>query len=127
MMQPTQNLHVKEIVRLLPPRGLKDTFPMTERANQTVVEGRENMIRIMRQEDPRLLVIVGPCSIHDANGALDYARRLNRLREELGDQLCLVTRVYFEKPRTTIGWKGLVNDPNLDGSYDIETGMKKAR
>src|SRR6266496_6509917 len=127
MMQPTQNLHVKEIVRLLPPRALKDEFPMTERANQTVVEGREIVKRILRGDDPRLLVIVGPCSIHDVDGALEYAQKLNRLREELADQLYIVMRVYFEKPRTTIGWKGLINDPHLDGSYDIDTGLKKAR
>src|SRR5213596_2199007 len=127
MMQPTQNLHVKEIVRLLPPRALKQEFPMTERANQTVVEGREMVKRILRGEDPRLLVIVGPCSIHDVDGALEYAQKLNRLREELGDGLCVVMRVYFEKPRTSIGCKGLINDPRLDGSYDIDTGLKKAR
>jgi len=126
-MQPTQNLHVKEIVRLLPPRALKDEFPMTERANQTVVEGREVVKRILRREDPRLLVVVGPCSIHDLDGALEYARKLNCLREQLAGQFSIVMRVYFEKPRTTIGWKGLINDPHLDGSYDIETGLKKAR
>jgi len=126
-MQPTQNLRVKEIVRLQSPRVLKVEFPASERANQTVVEGRETVKRILRKEDPRLLVIVGPCSIHDPDGALEYAKKLNRLREELADQLCLVMRVYFEKPRTTIGWKGLINDPHLDGSYDIETGVKKAR
>src|SRR5205809_1394774 len=126
-MQPTKNLHVKEIVRLLPPRALKQEFPMTERANQTVVEGREIVKRILRGQDPRLLVIVGPCSIHDVDGALEYAQKLNRLREQLADQLCLVMRVYFEKPRTTIGWKGLINDPHLDGSYDIDSGLKKAR
>ena len=126
-MQPTQNLHVKEIVRLLPPRALKEEVPMTEGANHTVFEGREAIKRILRQEDPRLLVIVGPCSIHDVSGALEYAQKLNRLRLELADQLCVVIRVYFEKPRTTIGWKGLVNDPRLDGSYDIESGLKKAR
>ncbi len=126
-MQPTQNLHVKEIVRLLPPRALKDEFPMTERANQTVVEGRETVKRILRGEDPRLLVIVGPCSIHDVDGALEYAQKLNQLREELAGHLYIVMRVYFEKPRTTIGWKGLINDPRLDGSYDIDTGLKKAR
>src|SRR3989449_10586316 len=126
-MQPTQNLHVREIVRLLPPRALKEEFSMTERANQTVVEGREAVRRILRQEDPRLLLIVGPCSIHDVDGALEYAQRLNRLREELADQLEIIMRVYFEKPRTTIGWKGLINDPHLDGSYDIEMGLKKAR
>jgi len=126
-MQPTQNLHVKEIVRLLPPRELKDEFPMTEQSNQTVVEGREIVKRILNGDDPRLLVIVGPCSIHDVDGALEYAQKLNRLREELADQLYIVMRVYFEKPRTTIGWKGLINDPHLDGSYDIDTGLKKAR
>ncbi len=100
---------------------------MIERANRTVVEGREAVRRILRQEDPRLLLIVGPCSIHDVDGALEYAQRLNRLREELADQLEIIMRVYFEKPRTTIGWKGLINDPHLDGSYDIEMGLKKAR
>jgi len=126
-MKPTQNLHVKEIVRLLTPQALKDEFPMSERANQTVVEGREVIKRILRQEDPRLLIIVGPCSIHDADGAMEYAEKLNRLREALADQLYVVMRVYFEKPRTTVGWKGMINDPRLDGSYDIETGLKKAR
>ncbi|PYK98910.1 MAG: 3-deoxy-7-phosphoheptulonate synthase [Verrucomicrobia bacterium] len=126
-MQPTQNLHVKEIVRLLPPRALRSEFPMTEPANRTVIEGREAVKRILSREDARLLVIVGPCSIHDVDGALDYAQRLTRLREELADRLCIVMRAYFEKPRTTIGWKGLVNDPHLDGSYDIENGLKKAR
>ena len=91
---------------------------MTERANQTVVEGRDIVKRILRREDPRLLVIVGPCSIHDVDGALAYARKLNRLREELAGQICIVMRVYFEKPRTSIGWKGLINDPHLDGTYD---------
>ena len=100
---------------------------MTERANQTVVEGREVVKRILRREDPRLLVVVGPCSIHDLEGALEYARKLNCLREQLAGQFSIVMRVYFEKPRTTIGWKGLINDPHLDGSYDIETGLKKAR
>jgi len=102
-MRPTQNLHVKEIVRLLPPRALKDEFPMSERANQTVVEGRETIKRILRQDDPRLLIIVGPCSIHDPDGAMEYAEKLNRLREGLADQLCVVMRVYFEKRRRSVG------------------------
>src|ERR1051326_2533521 len=117
-MKPTQNLHVKEIVRLLPPRALKSEFPMSEQANSTVVEGRGTVQRILRQEDPRMLVIVGPCSIHDVQGACEYAEKLNRLRESLADRLYIVMRVYFEKPRTTIGWKGLINDPHLDASYD---------
>src|SRR5437764_8136352 len=103
-MQPTQNLHVKEIVRLLPPRALKDEFPMSERANRTVVEGREAVKGILRQEDPRLLIIVGPCSIHDVDGALEYAQRLNRLREELAERLCIVMRVYLKSlARPSVG------------------------
>jgi 3-deoxy-7-phosphoheptulonate synthase len=100
---------------------------MSEPANQTVVSGRESVQNILRQTDPWLLVIVGPCSIHDTQGALDYARRLSQLRAELADVFCILMRVYFEKPRTTIGWKGLVNDPHLDGTYDIATGLRRAR
>jgi 3-deoxy-7-phosphoheptulonate synthase len=92
-----------------------------------VVACRERIQRILFREDPRLLVVVGPCSIHDLDGALDYARRLNQLRLELASQMEIVMRAYFEKPRTTIGWKGLINDPHLDGSYDMETGIKRAR
>jgi 3-deoxy-7-phosphoheptulonate synthase len=92
-----------------------------------VARSRERIIRILRQEDPRLLVVVGPCSIHDEKGALEYATRLNALRQEFAGRLEIVMRVYFEKPRTTIGWKGLINDPHLDGSQDIETGLKIAR
>jgi 3-deoxy-7-phosphoheptulonate synthase len=123
----TQDLHVKEIVRLLTPRELKAQLPMTEAASATVARCRERLIRILRREDPRLLVVVGPCSIHDEKGALDYAERLNALQRELAGQLEIVMRVYFEKPRTTIGWKGLINDPHLDGSQDIEAGLKIAR
>ena len=126
-MFPTQDLHVKEIVRLLPPRALKAELPMTEACNATVVRGREAINAILAQKDPRLLVVVGPCSIHDPVGALEYAGKLNALRQEFGDRLEIVMRVYFEKPRTTIGWKGLINDPHLDNSYDIEGGLKKAR
>jgi 3-deoxy-7-phosphoheptulonate synthase len=115
------------MVRLLPPGAIKSMFPMSEKANQTVVNGRQAVQNILRQVDSRMLVIAGPCSIHDVDGALDYAQRLSRMREELADQFCILMRVYFEKPRTTIGWKGLVNDPHLDGTYDIETGLKKAR
>jgi 3-deoxy-7-phosphoheptulonate synthase len=126
-MFPTHNLHVKESARLLPPRALKAAWPMTEVANRTVVEGRDAVAGILQGADPRLLVIVGPCSIHDADAALEYADKLNGLRRELAGACCLVMRVYFEKPRTTIGWKGWINDPHLDGTYDIETGLKKAR
>ena len=126
-MLPTQNLHVKETVRLTPPRDLKAELPMTEASNQTVVEGRQTISQILGQTDPRLLLVLGPCSIHDPKGALDYATRLNALRQEFQDRLCIVMRVYFEKPRTTIGWKGLIYDPHLDGSDDIQTGLKQAR
>lgn len=100
---------------------------MTEEANATVVEGRLTIQNILSHEDPRLLVVVGPCSIHDPAGAMEYARRLAELREEVKDSMYIVMRVYFEKPRTTVGWKGLINDPHLDGSYDIESGLKIAR
>jgi 3-deoxy-7-phosphoheptulonate synthase len=126
-MLPTQDLHVKEIVRLLTPRVLKDELPASEAANSTVVHGREAIRNILEQKDPRLLVVVGPCSIHDVKGALDYAGRLARLRQELAGRMEIIMRVYFEKPRTTIGWKGLINDPCLDDSHDIETGLKIAR
>jgi 3-deoxy-7-phosphoheptulonate synthase len=126
-MFPTQNLHVKETVRLLAPNALKEQSPVSAAANRTVFESRRRVVDILGQKDPRMLVIVGPCSIHDVDGALEYGKRLNVLREELSEQFEIVMRVYFEKPRTTIGWKGLINDPHLDGTYDIETGVKKAR
>jgi len=126
-MRPTQDLRVKETVRLLPPRTLKGEVPMTEAANETVVNSRDLITRILQRNDPRFLVVIGPCSIHDPQGALEYAARLNKLRQELADRLYIVMRVYFEKPRTTIGWKGLINDPHLDDSYDIEAGLKIAR
>lgn len=126
-MFKTQDLHVREIVRLASPRTLKELFPAMPEATATVVQSRERIIRILQQEDPRLLVVIGPCSIHDEKSAMEYAGRLNTLRRELADRMELVMRVYFEKPRTTLGWKGLINDPHLDGSQDIETGLKIAR
>ena len=126
-MYRTQDLHVKEIVPLLPPRAIKALAPVSETVNATVARSRERVIRILRQEDPRLLVVIGPCSIHDEKSALEYATRLSRLQKEFTNKLEIVMRVYFEKPRTTIGWKGLINDPHLDGSQDIETGLRTAR
>src|SRR5882724_42301 len=126
-MFPTQNLRVSEVVRLSPPRALKAELPMTEAANATVVRGRQSIQAMLEQKDPRLLVVVGPCSIHDAKGAMEYAGKLNVLRKEFADQMEIVMRVYFEKPRTTVGWKGLINDPHLDNTHDIEAGLKKAR
>jgi 3-deoxy-7-phosphoheptulonate synthase len=126
-MYRTQDLHVKEIVPLLSPQALKALSPTPEAVNDAVAETRRRVTRILHQEDPRLLVVVGPCSIHDEKSALEYATRLSGLQRELADKLEIVMRVYFEKPRTTIGWKGLINDPHLDGSQDIETGLKIAR
>jgi 3-deoxy-7-phosphoheptulonate synthase len=126
-MLPTQNLHVQEMVRLITPRALKTEFPVSEESNRTVVESRQRVLDILAQKDSRLMVVVGPCSIHDVEAALDYGSKTKVLRDECGDRLEIIMRVYFEKPRTTTGWKGLINDPRLDGSYDIETGLKKAR
>jgi 3-deoxy-7-phosphoheptulonate synthase len=123
----TQDLHVKGIVRLLTPQAMKAQSPTPEAVNAMVARSRKRIIRILRREDPRLLVVIGPCSIHDEKGALEYATRLNALREQFADRMEIVMRVYFEKPRTTVGWKGLINDPHLDGSQDIEAGLKIAR
>lgn len=126
-MEPTQDLNIRDMTPLIPPRALKAEIPMTEAANRTVVASREAIKRILRKEDPRLLVVIGPCSIHDPEAALEYAGRLNALRDELQDRLCIVMRVYFEKPRTTVGWKGFIYDPHLDGSDDMATGLRSAR
>ena len=126
-MLPTNNLHVRESIRLLTPRELKTRFPMTAAANRTVVEGRNTIISILNRTDPRLLVVLGPCSIHDPKAALEYAAKLKALQAELAEQFHIVMRVYFEKPRTTVGWKGLIYDPHLNGSDDIATGLERAR
>ena len=101
----TQDLHVKEIVPLLPPRAMKALAPTPEAVTATVAQARDRVIRILNQKDPRLLVVIGPCSIHDEHSALEYATRLSNLQKEFADQMEIVMRVYFEKPRTTIGWK----------------------
>ena len=126
-MQQTQDLRVAGFSRLQAPCRIKEQLPTSERANETVVRGRRGVLDILNQRDPRLLVVLGPCSIHDPAAALDYAKRLVALRESLGDRLEIIMRVYFEKPRTTVGWKGLINDPNLDGSFDIDAGLHTAR
>lgn len=123
----TQDLNVKEIIRLLAPHTLKAELPITDAASEKVARSRETITGILQQKDPRLLVVVGPCSIHDVKGALEYAEKLSVLRQEFASQMEIVMRVYFEKPRTTIGWKGLINDPRLDNSQDIESGLKIAR
>jgi 3-deoxy-7-phosphoheptulonate synthase len=127
MLQPTNDLRVLSTRRLLTPQALKARLPMTQAANATVVASRQIIRDILARNDQRLLVVVGPCSIHDPVAALEYAQRLVAMREAIEDQFYLVMRVYFEKPRTTIGWKGLINDPHLDGSYDIEAGLEIGR
>ena len=126
-MHATQNLHVRELKALPTPRTLKTEIPLTDTASETVVNARNTIKDILEGRDKRFLVLVGPCSIHDPKAALEYADRLNVLRSKYEDQLFIVMRVYFEKPRTTIGWKGLIYDPNIDGSYLINEGLKLGR
>lgn len=126
-MHKTQDLHVVATRPLASPALIHHELPLTETAAALVTSTRDRVRNILYNEDRRLLVIVGPCSVHDVDAALDYGHKLVALREELADSLEIVMRVYFEKPRTSIGWKGLINDPHLDGSYDINTGLRIAR
>jgi 3-deoxy-7-phosphoheptulonate synthase len=123
----TDDLRIKEIKELLAPEVIRDEFPTTERAAQVTYETRHEIHRVLHGADDRLLVIIGPCSIHDPKAALDYAHRLETERESLRSDLLIVMRVYFEKPRTTVGWKGLINDPRLDGSFQINEGLRTGR
>jgi 3-deoxy-7-phosphoheptulonate synthase len=127
LMQQIQDLRVAGFVRLQAPRALKQELTASARVNDVVVAGRRAVLDILAQRSDRLLVVVGPCSLHDPKGALEYASKLARLSEQLSDRLLIVMRTYFEKPRTTIGWKGLINDPAMDGSCDIERGIRIAR
>lgn len=126
-MEKTYDLHVDTFDPLISPSQLKDMVPISELSHRTIIDGRRAIADILDGKDPRLLVITGPCSIHDEAAALDYAQRLQALSETVADTMLLVMRVYFEKPRTNVGWKGLINDPWLNGSYDINTGLQKAR
>ena len=118
---------LSDIYQLLPPVALVEKFPATDFTDNLVKGTRKIFHDILCDSDDRLVVIAGPCSIHDPKAALDYAARLLELRKRYADQLEIIMRVYFEKPRTTIGWKGLINDPDLDGSYDINNGLRIAR
>lgn len=122
-----EDVNVQAIEPLLGPAELKSLLPLTTRASKTVAMGRRTIRRILSGEDPRLLLVVGPCSIHDINAAWDYAQRLKALADETADCLFIVMRAYFEKPRTSMGWKGLINDPHLDDSFQIATGLQQAR
>ena len=122
-----ENLNIEAFDLMLSPEAIHGRLPLTDAAAATVDLGRTTMENILDRKDPRLFVIVGPCSIHDPLAGLDYARRLKALADEVADTLFLVMRVYFEKPRTSTGWKGYINDPHMDDSFCIEEGMQKAR
>ena len=124
---PLEDLNVLSEETLITPAILKELVPGSPEALATVAAGRTAVKNIIARNDHRIFVVVGPCSIHDPEAALDYAKKLKALAEEVDDTLLLVMRVYFEKPRTTVGWKGLINDPYLDGSFDITQGLKRAR
>ncbi len=127
MNYQNDDLRINDIKELLPPVALLEKFPATERAAKTVSQARSAIHNILRGSDDRLLVVIGPCSIHDTQAAKEYAGRLLALREELKGELEVVMRVYFEKPRTTVGWKGLINDPQMDNSFNINDGLRLAR
>ena len=124
---PTDDRRVVKFHPLPSPRQVRSEYPLSDMAVEVVEDGRRGAADILAGRDDRLLVVVGPCSVHDPEAALDYARRLAPLAAELSDQLHIVMRVYFEKPRTTVGWKGLINDPDMDGTYDIARGLRVAR
>ncbi|CBA14863.1 3-deoxy-7-phosphoheptulonate synthase [Xanthomonas albilineans] len=127
MAPHTDDLRIRKIEPLTPPSQLLALLPCDESASQTVATARAALHAILHGQDDRLAVVIGPCSIHDPVAALEYAQRLRPLRDTYGDALEIVMRVYFEKPRTTVGWKGLINDPDLDGSFDINKGLRLAR
>jgi 3-deoxy-7-phosphoheptulonate synthase len=122
-----RDLRIDRVVELAPPGTLLEQLPLGERREGVVVRGRSAVAEVLDRSDDRLLVVVGPCSVHDADAALEYGRHLAEAAERLGDRLLIVMRVYFEKPRTTTGWKGLINDPHLDGSGDVNAGLSLAR
>jgi 3-deoxy-7-phosphoheptulonate synthase len=124
---PAKDVNVTSNNALIRPSELEARIPLTQKAEASVLEGRRQLESVLTGEDERFAVIVGPCSIHDRQGALDYAKRLKPLAEQLSERLLVVMRVYFEKPRTTVGWKGLIYDPNLNDTYQIEDGLHRAR
>ena len=127
MYYQNDDVRINKIKELLPPVAILERFPATENASATVFNARKNIHEILKHRDDRLLVVIGPCSIHDPKAALEYGQRLVNLREQYKDQLEIVMRVYFEKPRTTVGWKGLINDPYMDNSFKLNDGLRTAR
>ncbi len=127
MTATTRNLRIVDKTEVVKPVEILKQYPISDKAAKTVTSAREELINILNGKDDRLMVLVGPCSIHDTSAGLEYAKKLTALRDELKDDLLVVMRVYFEKPRTTVGWKGLINDPDLDGSFNINKGLGIAR
>ncbi|WP_036479029.1 3-deoxy-7-phosphoheptulonate synthase [Myxosarcina sp. GI1] len=127
MYEEILDINIESSQTLMSPMQLKEQLPLTKTAAQTVLQGRQEIQNILDGKDSRKFIIVGPCSIHDSLAAEDYAIRLKALAECVRERLLIVMRVYFEKPRTTVGWKGLINDPNLDGSFDVQKGLFTAR
>ena len=123
----TRDLRVEGYRPLIPPAIMLEELPLSETGSRTVASGRDEVVRILDREDDRLIVVVGPCSVHDVEAAMEYARRLAAVATDLAKDLRIVMRVYFEKPRTTVGWKGLINDPGLDGTFRINDGLRLAR
>jgi 3-deoxy-7-phosphoheptulonate synthase len=127
MLRPTQDLRITGVRPLISPAILIEEIPISERASNLVADTRQALTSVLDGEDSRLVVVVGPCSIHDAGAALDYAGRLKELADRYDGHLIVLLRCYFEKPRTTVGWKGLINDPDLDGSFHVNKGLRLAR
>ncbi len=127
MIFKTDDVRITGLQEVLPPIKLHEEYPMDEAASETVYHARGAIHDILNGEDDRLLVVVGPCSVHDPDAAREYAKKLKVLIDETAEDLCIIMRVYFEKPRTTVGWKGLINDPNLDESFEINKGLRLAR
>tara|TARA_R110000737_G_scaffold14785_1_gene30919 strand:+ start:2530 stop:3591 length:1062 start_codon:yes stop_codon:yes gene_type:complete len=127
MVEQTDDVRIHKIKELLPPIALRERFPSSKQATKSVFSGRQAISKIFNNQDDRLLVVIGPCSIHDPKAALEYGERLVELREKYQDTLEIVMRVYFEKPRTTVGWKGLINDPYMDNSFKLNDGLRIGR
>jgi len=126
-MKNTYNIHITNIESAITPADLKAEYPISEAGSETVFQSRRTINKILEGSDERILAIVGPCSIHNPESALEYAEKLIRIQEHFSDRIFIVMRVYFEKPRTTIGWRGMIIDPDLDGSYNINNGLRQAR
>lgn len=127
MKHQTDDLRITEIKELASPKRVREDLPITDQAEETVYLARQAIYRILNNEDDRLMVVIGPCSIHDPEAAIEYATHLKSISDQLSGELLIVMRVYFEKPRSTVGWKGLINDPGLDDSYHINKGVHLAR